>query len=105
MSLKNWPYWLRGALIGLVVPLIGIASGYFLQLFLFGTLGGLLYLILVLPFRGLIANFFCHYPENISTFSCIVLLPVIAGIFSMITYALFGSVIGWIIDKIKSRRT
>jgi hypothetical protein len=116
MNWKNWPYWLKGGIIGSLTYLIIIVpSLYFTinDIGIFDNIGFNFYLILslpsaVIPFFG---NCSFNYGFNPSKYSyCDIFgfvtgsLPVVALFFSFITYFIIGGIIGYIYGKIKNRK-
>ena len=97
MGWKNWPYWLRGGAIGV---LVGI-------LILFIPFVGLIYIIPVMFVQGLIFNLIglretadlCFSLFSSPSFICVITFYPINVILSFI----IGALIGLIIGKIKSK--
>ena len=105
MGWKDWSYWIRGGIIGVIVGMIAIPASIAIALAsdcvsdctpiwakLFSLFSGWLIIIidksLYLLGMGRIAGFL-ETP-------LLILVPV--------TYFLYGSIIGWIIGKIKSKK-
>ncbi len=80
MAWKNWPYWLRGSIIFLIFPIIGLYG--------FTTCRDM-DCIIWLPFAG--AAIFIEGTETL--FHAI----------NFIFYLVLGAIIGWIYGKIKSK--
>ena len=92
MGWKDWPYWLKGGVIGLVFVLILFLLIYFnlLGSSISGTLG---IFIVVITFIGALG--LC--PENACQFYTAGLLILLIESF------IIGAIIGWIIGKIKNK--
>ena len=78
MGWKNWPYWLRGGLIGIIVGIILLSIGERTSL----------------PIEG---NIFSSASYADGPFLYIV-------IFALIIFFIIGAIIGLIVGKIKSKR-
>jgi len=91
MSWKNWPYWLKGGVIGLAFIILLEIINLLLS-----------FLVIHLPF----INAF----ENIDIFSLILCRGFCSGENRMVqlitiwpSYFIIGAIIGWIIGKIKQK--
>lgn len=109
MSWKNWPSWLKGGMIGLVISIfVGLLSGIspiFNEIHLLSGISvWLQYIFYAIPL-SILGNWrwsFLHYcdyrppelcPPNINTF-------IINGLIIFV----IGVIIGWIYGKIKSKK-
>ena len=93
MRWKNWPYWLRGGIIALLVIIILVLIGFKFSIFIVGFIPG----YIILTFFGPILQDF--FPTLFSTGDnwFYYLLGVIISL-------IIGAIIGIIIRKIKSRK-
>ena len=96
MKWKNWPYWLKGGVIGGIIPLGGILIGYLGHE---SIISGLLYLLFAFPVAIILG---CGL-ENPNTICSLKATPFII-ILSTIIYFLLGAIIGWIVGKIKNKK-
>lgn len=104
MGWKEWPSWLKGGIIALIIPIVSIIAmiGSLLDLDFLDSLGFMPYWILfaVLPFK------FGYETCLISLPGCIPNVPLIFTIAMVIlfflSFFLIGAIIGFIIGKIKS---
>jgi len=101
MGWKDLPYWLKGGIIGLVFALT--LSLVFLSIHEFRLFGGvdglfnfIIWIILVLV-PGLLINIFFNFSLGEKALSTTFQIFVFSSIF----YFILGSIIGWIVGKIK----
>ncbi len=90
MAWKNWPYWVKGGIIGFV---IGIIFAIF-NLFSNGYIGA----FTLLPFLLL------KILDNCYGEGCLGLFVYYGSIAFLVEFTLFGAIIGWIYGKIKKRK-
>lgn len=105
MGWKTWPYWLKGGIICLIIVILLTIIGV-----------GIFYLLgLVFQISGIIPLFSFIIAISPGLFIGITLLgmsfksfsgidAIITIIISIIIYFIFGTFIGWIVGKVKSRR-
>lgn len=103
MGWKDWPYWLRGGIIGFVIGLIPLILS---QIFLIKGLLAVIYGVFVLPPELILLNIIPASLKNIffDMGSCFILcIPRFLGFLVIaLFYFLVGALIGSIISKIKS---
>jgi hypothetical protein len=105
MNWKNWPYWVRGVIVGLLIFVI-----LFVVYMLFsGHLPDWLVYIFLIPMfipmiiSGHVTPYFCT--PTISNFlfdDCLITGVIIAVIFTFMELLICGALIGWFYGKIKS---
>ena len=84
MGWKNWSYWLRGAVIGIIASIVVFFLGWNMpSCWNFGTQQTPAYCHLLFPINGTIGG--------------------APGIISILLYIVYGAIIGWIVGKIKSK--
>ena len=112
MSWKDWPYWLRGGLIGLIIPVAILIIGIIVIIELLKDGGGFafnvpaIFVILVLIFILsspviLVSTIFkIHILSDTNFYSSIILSVII----SLPIYFIIGAIIGFIYGKFKRNK-
>lgn len=114
MSWKNLPYWLKGGIITITIYIIVIVisilttgidcSGECLPIYFIlsvPALFPLLFIVQLLNFNleTILLQFGLNFSSNPS-----IKFFIIVFIWSILFYFFIGSIVGWIIEKIKSRK-
>ncbi len=99
MGWKNWPYWIRGGLLGAIITIIG-----YIFIIMVGIGFPILFyipdIIIALPYR-FIAKSFVYNILGSNLGSYVLLFSYIIAIFPNF---IIGAIIGLIIGKIKSKK-